>query len=73
VIKRKINDAEKLNQIERLKLIRDLRSNQKTLENSINALAEEVNEMEKHGELDMAINVRDLLILYLRITDWRSS
>lgn len=46
-----------MNQVERLKMIRELRSNQKELEQKIFSLAEEALEIDKYKDLEMAIAV----------------
>jgi hypothetical protein len=69
LIKKKITDIEKVNSIERLKMIRELRSNQKDLEKTIFSLAEEASEVDQYRELDNALNVcflseETLLMIY---------
>ncbi|PRP87942.1 putative dynein heavy chain [Planoprotostelium fungivorum] len=58
-IKNKISDVEKINQIERLKMIRELRSNQKSLEDTMQRVSEEVLEIEKYRDMDNALNTGD--------------
>lgn len=60
IIKRRISDVEKINQLERLKMIRELRTNQKILEHKIFKLVEEVSEIDSYRELENAINVSHL-------------
>jgi dynein heavy chain len=57
ILKRKISDTEKVLQIERLRLIRDLRTNQKNLEQSITQLSDQVADISKYKDLEMAITV----------------
>ena len=57
ILKRKISDTEKALQLERLRLIRDLRSNQKIIEQTITRLADQVAEISVHKDLEMAITV----------------
>lgn len=59
MIKRKISEIDKINQVERLRMIRDLRANQKALETKVYQLAEQAAELDAFHNLDAAITVGD--------------
>jgi len=59
VVKCKIGEIDKINQVKRLRMIRDLRANQKTLETKIYQLAEQAAELDIYDNLDDAIMIRD--------------
>eukprot|EP01119_Soliformovum_irregulare_P017766 TRINITY_DN5330_c0_g1_i3.p1 TRINITY_DN5330_c0_g1~~TRINITY_DN5330_c0_g1_i3.p1 ORF type:complete len:3685 (-),score=1128.16 TRINITY_DN5330_c0_g1_i3:1844-12898(-) len=58
-IKRLIADADKANQIIRWKMIRELRNNQKTLEETIFQFAEEASEIDRFKDIENAITMGD--------------
>lgn len=59
MIKKLILDIEKINQVERLRMIRDLRTNQKLLETKVYQLSDQVIELDQYRDLDMALTVGD--------------
>ncbi len=61
-----------MNQVERLRMIKDLRNNQKQLETKVYQLSDQVVELDQFRDLDMAITVGGISFLGLYST-WPNS